>query len=749
MSLPIDKILRKAQSHMKVGEVAEAEALYKQVLSKFPKNKKAITGYQKLKAGIIPNGSSSTEPPQDKVQELLSLYNQKQFELVLSQVKPMIDLFPKAIILLNLQGVSNSGLHKYDAAIGSYKQALKIKPDYSEAYYNMGNAQKEKGELDTAMDSYKQAIKIKPNYTEAHTNLGIALREKGEPDAAIESYKKAIKIKPDYAKVYANMGSALIDKGELDAAIDSYKQAIKIKPDFAVAYSNMGNALKGVKFSKPISELPEIIVNLLNKNTYVRPSDIAPAAISLIKLDKVFQSVLNRYFSGELEQTLEQSVSELSRIPLLLKLMELCPLPNLEIEWLLTYLRSEILSNLSQLSGTKETLAFQSALALQCFTNEYIYNQTDEDKKNLDDLENTVHKNIADGTQPAPLVLACLASYKALYDYSWCHLLALPDELKQLEKSHISDVKKETVLRSEIPMLNEITDDVSSKVRQQYEENPYPRWVSLGLPLKARAIAEIAKSINLKVSDKKIYDCNIPQILVAGCGTGQHSIGTAARFKDCNVLAIDLSLSSLAYAKRKTEELGLKNIEYMQADILDLGKLGRQFDVVESAGVLHHMNDPMAGWSVLTNCLRSGGLMRIGLYSELARQHIVTMREEIQLAKLGSDDLSMKSFRTELINSDQQHHRKILSTCDFYSLSELRDLLFHVQEHRFTIPQIKDCLTELGLEFCGFEAENKVKQFKLSNIGSDDLFDLDKWNTFEQDNPDTFMGMYQFWCQKI
>ena len=86
---------------------------------------------------------------------------------------------------------------------------------------------------------------------------------------------------------------------------------------------------------------------------------------------------------------------------------------------------------------------------------------------------------------------------------------------------------------------------------------------------------------------------------------------------------------------------------------------------------------------------------------------------------------------------------------DFYSLSELRDLLFHVQEHRFNIPQIKNCLTELRLEFCGFEAENKVKQFKLSNIGSDDLFDLDKWNTFEQDNPDTFMGMYQFWCQKI
>ena len=52
MSLSVDKVLRKVQSLMKAGELAEAEELYKQVLSKFPKNKKAIQGYQKLEAGI-------------------------------------------------------------------------------------------------------------------------------------------------------------------------------------------------------------------------------------------------------------------------------------------------------------------------------------------------------------------------------------------------------------------------------------------------------------------------------------------------------------------------------------------------------------------------------------------------------------------------------------------------------------------------------------------------------------------------
>mgnify|MGYP002049938707 FL=1 len=207
-------------------------------------------------------------------------------------------------------------------------------------------------------------------------------------------------------------------------------------------------------------------------------------------------------------------------------------------------------------------------------------------------------------------------------------------------------------------------------------------------------------------------------------------------------------MSSLSYAKRKTEEFGIQNIDYMQADILGLGKLDRQFDIVESAGVLHHMDDPVAGWRVLTDCLKPGGLMRIGLYSELARQHIVEIRQEISEAGIGSSDEEMKSFRTKVINSDQDHHRTMSNFNDFYSLSTLRDLLFHIQEHRFTVSQIQDCLSELGLKFCGFETEI-ISQFKLTNAEGDDLYDLDKWQDYERANPSAFRGMYQFWCQKI
>jgi tetratricopeptide (TPR) repeat protein len=244
MSLAVDKVLRKAQSHIKAGELTEAEELYKQVLSKFPKNKKAIQGYQKLKLGMISKGLSTSEPPQEQVENLLTLYNKGQFEELLAKVKPLISLFPKTIELYNLQGASNALIERNGAAIESYDQAIKINPKYADAHLNKGSVLQKNGEFDAAMESFNKALSINPYHSIAHFNMGNALNEKSELDASVESYEKAIKIKPDYAEAYFNMGIVLENKGELDAAMESYEQAIKIKPDYAEAYNNMGNARK-------------------------------------------------------------------------------------------------------------------------------------------------------------------------------------------------------------------------------------------------------------------------------------------------------------------------------------------------------------------------------------------------------------------------------------------------------------------------------------------------------------------------
>ena len=226
---------------IKLGRLDEARS----TLKKAYESRVESDAFGQISVRLQQNTSvQNQEPRQEQIQELLDLYTHGQFEEVISRVEALISLFPEAIVLLNLHGASNAALKNYNAAIDSYQQALKIKPDYAEAYCNIGVALQEKGDLIAALANYKQALKIKPDYVEAHNNMAVALKDRGGMKAAIDCLRQAIKIKPDYAEGYNNLGNALWNKGDLDAALEHYKQAFKIKPDFAEAHYNMGNALR-------------------------------------------------------------------------------------------------------------------------------------------------------------------------------------------------------------------------------------------------------------------------------------------------------------------------------------------------------------------------------------------------------------------------------------------------------------------------------------------------------------------------
>ena len=141
--------------------------------------------------------------------------------------------------------------------------------------------------------------------------------------------------------------------------------------------------------------------------------------------------------------------------------------------------------------------------------------------------------------------------------------------------------------------------------------------------------------------------------------------------------------------------------------------------------------------------------MRIGLYSDLARHHIAKIREDIVQEGIRTSEAEMRQFRQTLAQSNDEHHQKLLHSGDFFSLSAFRDLIFHVQEHRFTIQKIQRSLDQLGLKFCGFENPDIVARFKEAFGRESDAFDLSLWHQFEESHPRTFVGMYQFWCQKL
>ena len=277
---------------------------------------------------------------------------------------------------------------------------------------------------------------------------------------------------------------------------------------------------------------------------------------------------------------------------------------------------------------------------------------------------------------------------------------------------------------------------------------PYPRWVrtsSLGQPA---AIDWYLRSQFPNVVTQPVQRAASLDVLVAGCGTGQHAIETAQRFAGARVLAIDLSRASMAYAVRKSREANLRNIEYTQADILNLGSLNASFDVIESSGVLHHLGDPRQGWRVLLSLLRPNGVMHVGLYSALARADIRATRALIaERGYQGTAD-GIRRCRQDLLSfEDGTPFKNATRYDDFFTIGECRDLLFHAQEHQFTIPEIKSFLAESGLSFLGFTGP--VAQAYRSRFPEDrSLTDLDRWHVFETENPMAFVNMYQFWVQK-
>jgi SAM-dependent methyltransferase len=241
------------------------------------------------------------------------------------------------------------------------------------------------------------------------------------------------------------------------------------------------------------------------------------------------------------------------------------------------------------------------------------------------------------------------------------------------------------------------------------------------------------------------------RMLVAGCGTGQEPILLAAEQSDASVLAVDLSLASLAYAQRMARRLNVQNVTFCQADILQLDALEETFDIVVCSGVLHHMKEPAAGLRQLVRRLQPQGLLKIALYSERARDLVRDARQIIGERRMAPDEQSIRAFRHEVFGLDEAHPLKRLSTWrDFYSLSTCRDLLFHAQEHRYRLPQMLALLREAGLTPLCMTALPHAAQlaFRQQFPGADSKTDFQRWDEFEALQPRTFLGMYHLWCKR-
>ncbi len=177
----ISQALKTALAHHQSGRLAEAEAIYRQVLA--------------------------VDPQQADALHLLGLIAQHvgHHDDAVELIRQAITINPQAAVFHCNLGISLDKLKRREEALVAYGRAIALKRDYPKALANMGIVLKALGRLEEAVVAYQEAIRIQPDIAETFGNLGNALKDKGEPEEAIAACRQAISLKPDFIEAHSSL----------------------------------------------------------------------------------------------------------------------------------------------------------------------------------------------------------------------------------------------------------------------------------------------------------------------------------------------------------------------------------------------------------------------------------------------------------------------------------------------------------------------------------------------------------------
>jgi SAM-dependent methyltransferase/tetratricopeptide (TPR) repeat protein len=658
-------------------------------------------------------------------------------------------------------GIVAQRTQPHQLALAQIGRAMVLDPGRAQPHFALGCVLHQAGRLADATARYARAIELDPMHAEAHMNLCIVLERQGRLDAAAAAFQHTLRLRPAYAEALHNLAAVHLARGDPVRALGAARRALEMKemPSTRGLFARLIRDLASAPF---IYELRGLVTRAIAE-AWDRPRVIAPVATTIIKQDARLAPLIARAVAAlparlPFDEVITAAgLAAISADTLLVALLESTHVCDRELERFLTVVRGALLAAAEDRHTSADlekagAMRFCCALAAQCWINEYVFDVTDDELARVTALtERVVSALRADEAVPI-LPLVVVASYRPLLSVIAPEMLdrPWPEPVAGIVKQQVHEPLEERQLAASMPRLTEIDDEVSRRVREQYEENPYPRWVKAQPPREPATLEQwLRRTLPSAATLAPLSARNGIDILVAGCGSGQNPIAAARTFAGARVLAVDLSLASLAHAQRKTRELAIDTIDYAQADILKIGSIGRQFDFVEASGVLHHLGDWRAGWRALVEVTRPGGVMRLGLYSEHASASVIAARAFIAARHYGSTPQEIRRCRQDLLAAGDPLLAQVAEYQDFFSTSECRDLLFHVQEHRLAPPQIKAFLTAHDLRFLGFVVDDAVIASYRQRFPEDpDATDLDRWDTFEAEHPAMFVRMYHFWVQK-
>ncbi len=533
----------------------------------------------------------------------------------------------------------------------------------------------------------------------------------GDLHGAFAAYKACLKTAPDFAPGLAGLGLFLAEHGDPGTATQLLSRATtvgddvlrrRIAPDFA-------RLLAGLTPNAWNAVLDRDLQTCLASPT-VDPQTLARVTAETLLLKQA-------QFDGSASM-----LSDMGRDPLWLAFLTRCVNVSPAMETRLETVRDALVEMLTEGDRPDPAIGVLiAALGVSGFASEYVASA-----RQAEGAAAILYR------PPAPADLSALGE----------------GEIQaQLIRRAVDEPARERDLARTVPAFTPHGGDaVSEAVKDQYEANPYPRWSAPPSP-RPRPLREVVSV--LPGLDRKAFGDRVETMLIAGCGTGFEPIDLARMDPSLAITAMDLSRASLAHGMRVAEDLGLTQIRFVQGDILKLDQVQARFDVITSTGVIHHMARPEDGLARLAGVLRPGGAVRLGLYSERARAVVRAAHDLIRERAWTPVETDIRAFRAHVMALPEGEPLAALrESADFYSLSGCRDLVFHVQEHRYTPPLLGELIAGAGLRLVGFEASAEAKAAFATAFGRADPLDLQLWDQLETRQPRLFAGMYHLWAQR-
>jgi len=624
------------------------------------------------------------------------------------------------------------------------EQALELVANDGDCLNLLARIELERGHLTSAEQAIYQALNQAPENGGYWYSAGHVALAQQDFSKAKGAFKNAIKYAPKETRAEVSLAYTLVQDGKLVEAFQQYRELAKTQGHDLHIQSQVVDLASQIQADYYDIELEQDL-------------------LSFFKWDKVNLNQLGTLVCSLLEHkfNLNQNGSAtdfdgIAQCPLMLAALRHTLIKSEILEKLIMSLRHELLSHSTKQGQlSKGYIPLCQAIAQYGLRNEYILPATQAENDMIAVLENVINTALnqfgctALDVSGALLLVSMYQPWQGLEQYE--KLMSFdtqnwPEETYLLK--HWYDEFR-TIESFSFESITPIPLASNNNVKNQYENFPYPRWLTL----------DYKKNINYGVALRHEFPhANIPgylfeeelSILIAGCGTGRHAINVAKHFNSVNVLAVDISHNSLAYAKYMASKLNVNNIDFKLCDLTKLGTIETKFSIIECSGVLHHIRHYKKALNNLLNNLKPNGLIKLSLYSKRTREPVTQVRNIFKHENIQSEQHKIKVTRHAIMQSNIITKKEgITSSDDFYSMSGTVDMLFHEYEKQYTPIMIKKLCNEFNLTFLGFSnLSHKTKaDFKDFNGVKADLLDLNQWDKFEEIHPTTFANMFQFYCQ--